>query len=926
MKPWRQVAEPHEDVASGRYQQAEFAADLWQVYRGEGASEYVDPVEFFRRTYLTEALREMLVGGIRRLSGNGGDPVMQLQTNFGGGKTHSMLALYHLFSGVDPSELENIDSVRSEARATSVPRVKRVVLVGNKISPGNPDKRDGTLVRTLWGELAWQLGGASAYRRIALDDENATSPGDALRILLKEYGPCLILIDEWVAYARQLHDQSDLPGGSFETQFTFAQALTEAVKAVDNCLLVVSLPASDTAVSPHLQQEDIEVGGQRGHAALNRLRNVVGRIESSWRPASADEGFEIVRRRLFKPFAEPEQFTSRDVTARHFADLYRRTSGEFPPECRERAYEKRIQDAYPIHPEVFDRLYTEWSTIARFQRTRGVLRLMAGVIHNLWERGDTSPLILPSSLAIEERQVLTELTRYLPDNWEPIIQKDVGGSQSLPVRIDGAVSSLGKYSACRRVARTVYLGSAPAAHSKRKGVDAQRIKLGCVLPGEPHAVYGDALRRLVESATYLYQDGNRFWYDVRPTVTKLATDRAEQLRREPDRVRVELERQLTEALKDRGGFSRIHVAPQSGSDVADEEDTRLVVLGVDHVYHKDPDSQAEAKAREILESRGKTPRQFRNTLVFLAPDQSLLADLDEAVRRFMAWRTILDESDLHSLTKDQRRQAQEQLKSSRISISARIPETYKWLLVPEQEAAQSPVTLGPVQLRGRDSLAARAAKYLINEELMVATFAGTRLRMELDRIPLWSGDHVEVRQLREYFASYPYLQRFQRASVLDQAIVDGVGGLTCDDTFAYADSWSEEQEKYLDLQIEKLIRPEAIVPSGLVVKPEAARKSQPKPKPPLPPPIVPPLKPPPVDPNPRRFFGTVQIDPGRSVRDVGQIFDEILCHLTKLSGAEVTVELEIEAQIPEGVPEATVRTVVENCNSLRFKNHGFSRE
>src|ERR1017187_9202494 len=312
LKPWREVVTPHKDVASGRYQQAEFAADLWQVHMGEGTDEYKKPVEFFRRTYLTESLKLMLVGAVRRLSGQGGDPVVQLQTNFGGGKTHSMLALYHLFSGTAPTELAGIEAVLHEADTKSLPTAKRVVLVGNKISPGNPVKKtDGTMVRTLWGELAWQLGGKKAFERVRADDEKATSPGDVLRELFIEYGPCLVLIDEWVAYARQLHDQSDLPAGGFETQFTFAQVLTESAKLVNNCLLVISLPASDTGGSPHTQADDVEVGGQRGREALDRLRNVVGRVEASWRPASAEEGFEIVRRRLFEPLADQAQFKDR---------------------------------------------------------------------------------------------------------------------------------------------------------------------------------------------------------------------------------------------------------------------------------------------------------------------------------------------------------------------------------------------------------------------------------------------------------------------------------------------------------------------------------------------------------------------------------------------------------------------------------------
>src|SRR5271155_320669 len=198
LKPWREVVTPHKDVASGRYQQAEFAADLWQVRIGEGSDEYRKPVEFFRRTYLTQSLNQLLIGAVQRLAGQGGDPVVQLQTNFGGGKTHSMLALYHLFSNATPGELVGIDEVLKEADVSRPPKVNRVVLVGNKISPGNPvTKSDGTVVRTLWGELAWQLGfvaggikeAKKAYKRIEADDAKATSPGDVLRELMNDYAP-----------------------------------------------------------------------------------------------------------------------------------------------------------------------------------------------------------------------------------------------------------------------------------------------------------------------------------------------------------------------------------------------------------------------------------------------------------------------------------------------------------------------------------------------------------------------------------------------------------------------------------------------------------------------------------------------------------------------------------------------------------------
>jgi predicted AAA+ superfamily ATPase len=447
---------------------------------------------------------------------------------------------------------------------------------------------------------------------------------------MNAYGPCLILIDEWVAYARQLHDASDLPAGSFETQFTFAQALSESAKSAKNTLLVISLPASDSTGSPHTQADDVEVGGIRGREALDRLRNVIGRVESSWRPASAEEGFEIVRRRLFESMVNPAQFKDRDVVARAFADLYRSQHQEFPPECRDGDYEKRLQAAYPIHPEIFDRLYNDWSTLVKFQRTRGVLRLMAAVIHSLWEKGDRTPLILPSTIPIDDQRVQFELTRYLSDNWVPVLEKDVDGPNSLPLRIDGEVPNLGKLHACRRVARAIYLGSAPTAEAAHRGIEDRRVKVGCVMPGESPAVFGDALRRLSAAATYLYQDGTRYWYATQATVTKLAEDRAEQLKREPDKIAQELEHQLREDLRRTGEFGLVHILPHSGGDVPDDYDARLVVLAPEQAYGRDKDSAAELAAKEILESRGSAPRLFRNTLVFLAADKVRYQDLDEA--------------------------------------------------------------------------------------------------------------------------------------------------------------------------------------------------------------------------------------------------------------------------------------------------------
>jgi predicted AAA+ superfamily ATPase len=948
LKPWREVITPHHDVASGRYQQAEFAADLWQVHLGEGGSEYRDPAEFYRRTYLTESLKRLLSGAIQRLSGQGADPVVQLQTNFGGGKTHSMLALYHLFSGVAPRELSGIEPVLQEAGITKLPKAKRVVLVGNKISPGNPVvKPDGTVMRTLWGELAYQLGGKKAYKRIQLDDERATNPGDRLRELFNEYAPCLILIDEWVAYARQLHDQGDLPAGNFETQFSFAQALTESAKAAKDCLLVISLPASDTGTSPHAQADDTEVGGQRGREALERLRNVIGRVESSWRPASAEEGFEIVRRRLFEPLVEKEQFVARDGVAQAFFDQYRTQQAEFPPDCREADYEKRLRAAYPIHPEIFDRLYTDWSTLVKFQRTRGVLRLMAAVIHSLWEKGDRNPLILPCNISIDDPRVQFELTRYLSDNWVPAIEKDVDGPNALPLRLDNEIPNLGKLSACRRVARTIYMGSAPTTTAAHRGLEDRRVKLGCVMPGESPAVFGDALRRLASSATFLYQDGSRYWYSTQPTVTKIAEDRAEQLKRESDKVVQEVDRRLRLELKKTGDFSRVHALPQSGADVPDDTDARLVVLDIEHPHSREASSAAQAFAQTILESRGSAPRLYRNTLVFLAVDKTRLQDLDEAARRFLAWESIVEDEESLELSAGQKRQAATQKAAADSKLDAQIPEAYQWLLAPVQSDPKAQPGWQATRLNGQDALAVRASKKLKNDELLLTVFAATRLRLEMDAVPLWRGDHVPVRTLMDDFPRYLYLPRLTGPNLLAEAMREGVGLLLWEqEAFAYADSYDEAAGRYRGLRAGERV-PIAQGDPGLLVRPEVARRQMDKERAETQttkpivngedktqPPVglgtgqgadLLPTKPPqPV--QPKRYYASVTLDPKRMGRDAGQIAEEITTHLMGLPGASITVTLELHADVPGGIPDNIVRIVRENGKALKFGTQEFETE
>ena len=949
LRPWREIVTPHPDVASGKYQQAEFAADLWTVYLKEGSDEYKDPGEFFRRTFLTDGLKQLLTNAVRRLGGVGGDPVVELQTNFGGGKTHSMLALYHLMSGMASTELLGVDDILKEDGLTVPEGVNRAVVVGTKISPGQPHKKeDGTLIHTLWGEIAWQLGGADGYALIKEADVTATNPGDALRELFNTYSPCLILIDEWVAYARQLHEDSSLPAGIFDTQFTFAQTLTETVKAAENALLVVSVPASESP-SPqegHERISDIEVGGERGRAALARLKNAIGRVEASWRPASAEEGFEIVRRRLFQDITDSSLFVEQDRVIQAFSDMYRAEQGEFPSECREADYKRRLKAAYPIHPELFDRLYDDWSSLEKFQRTRGVLRLMAAVINRLWERQDNSLLIMPATVPIDDPRVADELTRYLEDQWRPVIEKDVDGPHSLPLEIDGEnPSHLGRYSACRRVARTIYLGSAPTTRTANRGIDEGHVKLGCVQPGESVATFGDGLRRLTDRATHLYVDGRRYWYSTTPTVSRVADDRAGQLKQED--VHEEIVKRLGQQARSRGDFGRVHSCAPA-SDIPDEREARLVILGPTHTHaSKQVDSDAYQEAAKILETRGTGPRTYKNMLVFLAPDANRLRDLEQASRQYLAWQSVVDDGIELNLDAFQSRQAETRLKRANETVDARIPETYQWLLTPGQNDLKEDVVWAETRLQGQDTLAARATKKMRNEESLMAQVGGVRLKLELDRIPLWRGNHVAVKQLAEDFATYLYLPRLKDETVVAAAVSEGVANFAWQqETFAYAEDWDEEDGRYRGLVAGRHVFVFADGP-GLVVHPDAASEQLARDRAesgerggeetgvagggetggtPVPEGGDGGSDTPTTQQVLKRFHGSASLDPVRVGRDASQIADEVVTHLTGLVGANVEVTLEIRAEIPDGADENTVRVVTENCRTLRFTNYDFEEE
>jgi predicted AAA+ superfamily ATPase len=953
--PWRDVITPHPDVINGRYQQAEFAADLDLVHRGIGSPEYTDPVEFFRRTFITEGLKDLLRIALQRFNGQGGEPVIELQTNFGGGKTHSMLGTYHLGSGNPLADLPGLDQLCSELDIHTVPRVSRAVLVGIAFNPSKTDhKPDGTEVHTLWGELAWQLGGASAYAQIAESDRSQVPPGArALAALFEAHGPCLILLDEWVAYARNLvSPRESLPAGTFDAQLSFAQQLTEAVKQVSNALLLISVPQSRN-----------EIGGSDGETACDGLKNVVTRLAYQWRPATGTESFEIVRRRLFEPITTKQGGADRDAVVRAFTDQYAANKADFPAEVRESGYRDLLTSAYPIHPELFNRLYEEWSTLDRFQRTRGVLRLLALTIEGLWNGNSKDLLIMPSSMPIDDNDVRNELVRFLDNQWEPIISQDVDGAQSVPTQLDKENPNFGRVSACKRVARSLYMGTAPGANRERKGINDQRVKLACVMPGEPIAVFGDALRRLGDRGRYIQQDGDRYWIDTSPNLNRTAEDYRESYLRQGEELLAEANQLLSKEASRRGLFDGIHASQLDTSGIPDEPATRLVLLAAQYSHKRGQnDSPARQWAASCLQSKGNSPRQYANTLIFLAPDKDNLENLFQALADRRAWQKVIDEKKLLNLTENQKEQAIAKIEQATAAIAARIPETWSHLLVPYQS---EPGPHGPSwdERRlsgGKGSLAERAGEKCSQEDLLAEQLGARTIRDKLNAFLWRERPHVEVRELVDWCRKYLYLPRITSDQVILNALVNPQASLSGESTFHLADGFTPASSdgsagRYTGLRHQASSSTQPASLNTLIVKDEVAlaQIEADRVKPIDPPPVkpgggdeegtrkpfsnegtgssrpggvAPPPPPPPIAPPkpqlPTRYVASVKLDPTRASLQMSAFMEEVMSHLQALPGAQIEMTLEVQVNAAGGIDEQTARIVLENSAQLKVEKPG----
>lgn len=916
---WRNVISPQSDVREGKYKTAEFAADLASIFKRDETIEYLDPAEFFRRTYITGGMKGLLSQALMRASGKDGEPVIQLKTAFGGGKTHSMFALYHFMRGNNlPALIPELNGVLDSAGVSEIPKTNVAVFVGTSEDVSSSHTSNGITYQTAWGAIAAQLaknaGNPSLYEYVRSADEKSVAPGSrALAEMFDACGPCLVLMDEVVAYARKLEGARNLPAGTFDNFLSFMQEITEAAKLSKNSMVVATIPESN-----------IEAGGETGQKALDAVEHTFGRVEAIWKPVAADEGFEIVRRRLFCEINHGHENIP-SLVANSFSKMYADNKNDFPAESWGIDYRDRIVSCYPIHPEIFDRLYGDWATLDKFQRTRGVLRLMAAVIHELWVSNDGSPLIMPGTIPISADSVGGELKRYLPekDTWNTVIDKEIDGKSSIPYRKDKEIQRFGDKLAARRVARAIMLGSAPSSRAQAvRGIDKSRIRLGVVCPGEGIADFNDALGTLQSELAYLYTDssGCRFWYDTKPTLRKTVDERKARI---PDS---DVKREIISRLKKIGGvkpFAGVHICPGASGDVPDVDSVRLVVLAPDCVYSslRGDESPAVVSCSEILQSRGNAARINRNMLVFLAPDQGQMEALKSCVSEYLAWKSIDGEKEALNLDASQNREVRDNITRLDSAMNTQIYEAWRWLVAPEIKLPDiSKILWKAERVTGSGLFEDRISRSASENEIVIAKWAPMHLESELDRV-LWKGkDDISLKDLWEYLCRHCYLPRLSGYDVLEGAVKSGVEG----GYFALAESKSDGGEYdgvKINCRVEYVNKSACLVRKGIALKqiepPESPANDSPvndSSKNDSPKESVKPSAPKP----PASFHLSVPLEAGRPIKFIDKLNDEVISHIANFEGSKVSILLEVHATIPEGFPPDLVSIISDNCNTLKL--------
>lgn len=744
LKPWWKIAIPHKDIREGKFDESVFAADLGEVYAGRGAVDYKDPVTFFKKTYLTKGLSSMLSDILSRVSGKRkGEKVIQLKTPFGGGKTHTLLSLFHLFKNHE--QIENTDIVRDlleKNKIKKLPKVKVIVLVGTALNPQTD--------RTLWGELAYQID-SNAYKSIEDNDKNKIAPGsDDLSEMLSEAQPCLILMDEVLQYLTKAYGVKIGDGTLGGQTLSFLQELTTAVSNNENCVLVATLPSS-------IQEQYDE----KTEEAFGKLTRVFGRVEAIRTPVEGEEIYEIIRRRLFENIGEEKE---RKEVAQVYWDLYQKLSADLPRKVKEISYRDKIEKAFPFHPELVEIFYERWGSLPGFQRTRGVLRFLARVVGDLYQNPNSGAIIQPAFVDLDNQNIRSELTKFVGVTYESVIASDISGPTAKAPRID---RELGTEYARERIseglATSIFLYSFTG--SKEKGANELQLRLSVLTPTLTPPIIAEGLSRLSKQLWFLNSDsGGIYKFTTQPNINKMLIDKEDGLNE------VDIKELIGQKLKDIIGYShfKLYLWPAEDKDIDDIPELSLVVLNLDYALNDKEQDETKEFIETILENHSGTFRKYKNSLIFLVANGEGLKNLLSNVKRLLALRSIEEDyKGEDKLADEQIRDLAVRLSDAERKLNAVVCNAYRHVVVAgsgKEELRQ--FDLGLQTTNGDKTLSEKVYESLKAHEKLLDKLDPSLLTSK--RFGVWPENEelISLKKLKENFSQYTHLPMLETPHVL----------------------------------------------------------------------------------------------------------------------------------------------------------------
>src|SRR6266487_335855 len=757
--PWREVARPHNDIIEGRYDPSVFAVNIYSVYTRRAPPDYQAPDRFFARTFLTRGLKDLLTSVMRRLSGqSNAEAVSDLVTSFGGGKTHALLCLLHLATGGPlATKWTGIKELLAESGLSEIPKARVVVLSGEDLDPTQGEKgaRGEPTRLTMWGEFAWQLGGAKGYELVRENDEKRTPPSaEIITKVLSLSDANLILIDEALRYVSRargirVHETSL----ASQTQ-NFFLALTEAVSRTPKSSLVVTLPTSLLEMT----REDEE--------DFKRLKKIFQRVEKTRRLAEGDEIYEIVRRRLFQNAGDPKE---QRRSANAYFDYYRQHKDSFPEYATASGYLQKMQRAYPFHPEFLDVLNERWSSIPQFQRTRAVLRMLAILIGELFKH-DSSPMIQISSTRLSKDFRSEVLEQLDARQFDAVIESDIAGTGARAAKIDQEGNqTYQREHVAEGVATAIFFYSFGGT-ATQPAATVPALGLAVLRPGLEPAFIPDAiqlLRKPITGLFYLESEGDRYRFTVTPNLNMILAEREASVNQD------EIDKILFDAIqKQIGSRFRPIMFPDEPRDVQEQAQPSLVVLLPDETLGRQTRTSTEAKILEITKG-GATFRKHRNCLIFSVPEEG--HRMRESSRTLIALRDVERlYSRTNKLSDNQKSQLEVMLKDAARGLAQSIWRAYRFVVTPGPEDKLESFDMGVQIQRDDRKISDSIWDALVDRERLAPKIGPGRLTSK--DLGVWPEDKnaMSTKDAREAFFTFTYLPMIPSVQALKDTIIQGV--------------------------------------------------------------------------------------------------------------------------------------------------------